>query len=277
MPIGICKLCHLSKDLRDSHYLPRSIYKSDRAEQLTNKNPIVIGKTIRQDQGQITDYVLCPDCEQLFSKNGENWVLGKLPHDYGHAFPLQDALVKETPVYIGAGVNLYAGAKFPAFDMDKLVYFAASIFWRGAVHEWESDRGEKTPKVDLGIHEEPIRKFLLGQGPFPADAWLTTIIYQFKPVLNVAYVAAPIHAGGWKRYWFYVHGLGFILHFGSGVPEEIRLRCSQHTVERVVMIENDFSNFVKELTNKMIKESDTSGLADMLKEIEKIRGKKPGS
>lgn len=274
MPIGICKLCHLNKDLQDSHYLPRSIYKSNRAKQLKNQNPVVIGASIRQDQGQVTDYVFCSDCEQRFNKHGESWVLGKLPHDYGQPFPLQDALVKETPFYIGPGLNLYAGAKIPAVEMDKLVYFATSIFWRGAVHEWESNQGEKTPKVDLGIHEEPLRKFLLGERSFPPDVWITTIVWRFKPVLNVAYVPAPAHAGEWSRYWFYMNGLGFIIHFGSDVPDEIKKRCSQNAPERVVVVESDFTNFVTELTRKTVKESDTSALDDMLKEIEQIRGNK---
>jgi hypothetical protein len=275
VPFGKCKLCLFDKELQESHYLPRSIYKSDRARQLKNQNPVVIGKTIRQDQEQITDFVFCSDCEQRFSKYGESWVLGKLPHDYGEPFPLQDALLSEMPFYIGPGLNLYAGAKIPAFNMDKLVYFSASIVWRGAIHEWESNQGEKTPEVELGIHEEPLRKFLLGEGPFPPDIWITTIIWRFKPVLNVAYFPARTDDGEWKRYWFYMHGLGFIIHFGTGVPEEIKHRCSQHTAERVVAIESDFTNFVTELTRKRVKESERTALIeDMLKEIEQIRGRK---
>jgi hypothetical protein len=274
MPTGVCKLCHLNKDLRDSHYLPRSTYKSNRARQLKNQNPVIVGSSMRQDQRQITDYVFCGHCEQHFSTHGESWVLGKLPHDYGQPFPLQDALVKETPFYIGPGLNLYAGAKILAFDMDKLVYFATSIFWRGAVHEWESNRGEKAPKVELGIHEGPLRKFLLGEAQFPPDVWITTIVWRFKPVLNVAYVPAPVHAGEWKRYWFYMHGLGFIIHFGSRVPGEIKQRCSQHTAERMVAVESDFTNFVTELTRKTVKETDTSALKDMFKEIEQLRKNK---
>ena len=30
MPIGICKLCLLTKDLKDSHLMPRSLYKRSR-------------------------------------------------------------------------------------------------------------------------------------------------------------------------------------------------------------------------------------------------------
>jgi hypothetical protein len=30
MPIGVCKLCLLTKDLKDSHLMPRSLYKRSR-------------------------------------------------------------------------------------------------------------------------------------------------------------------------------------------------------------------------------------------------------
>jgi hypothetical protein len=273
MPLGTCKLCLQPKELQDSHYLPRSVYKSNRARELKNQNPIIFGASVRQDQGQVTDYVFCADCEQRFNKYGEGWVLGKIPHDYGTPFGLQDALEKETPFHIEPGLNLYAGAKISAFDMDKLVYFAASIFWRGAVHEWKTDRGELTPKVELGNHEEPLRKFLLGEGPLPPDVWITTIVWPFKKILNVGFVPAPAHTGDWHRYWFYVSGLGFILHFGSSVPPEVKQRCSDHSPERVITVEQDFGDMVVELVKKMVRESDTSGLHDMLREIGALRSK----
>jgi hypothetical protein len=32
----------------------------------------------------------------------------------------------------------------------------------------------------------------------------------------------PLHAAGWQRYWFYVPGIFFMLHFGKNVPEGVR-------------------------------------------------------
>jgi hypothetical protein len=270
MKRGICKLCLHEKDLREGHYLPRSVYKSNRARALKSQNPVALGSKQRQDQGQVTDYVFCADCEQLFSRNGESWVLDRIPHDYGKPFRLQDALERETPFYIRPGLNLYAGGTISAFDMDKLVYFAASIFWRGAAHGWRSGRGERTPEVDLGDHAEALRKFLLGQGPFPSDVWLTAMIWPFKKVLNAGIVPRQEHAGGWNRYWFYVSGLGFILHFGGAVPTEIKQRCSQNTGQRAITVEVDFGNAVYEFVRGKVGDADSPEMRVMLEEIRQV-------
>jgi len=133
MPKGTCKLCLEDKELCDSHYLPKRLYAFARARQMKNPNPLVVsGKSAKQVSDQLRGYVFCKGCEDLFNKNGEAWVLAKIPHDYGEPFPLQDALVPEKPLAIGKDVNLYDGSSIKAFDMEKLVYFGLSIFWRGA-------------------------------------------------------------------------------------------------------------------------------------------------
>lgn len=220
------------------------------------------------------DHVFCADCERRFNEGGEKWVLARLPSDYGEPFVLQDVLLNERPVYREPGMAFYEGAKIGAFDMDKLVYFAASIFWRGAVHDWEID-GQQAPKVELQEKEEPIRAFLLGHGPFPAEVWLTTDISAYKPVLNgfIAPMPMPMPSTGWNCYSFYFFGLGFELHFGSGVPSGIKQLCSQNTSQRIVKMESAFAERVREFVGAVLKAGQTDQTRDMLREIERIRGK----
>jgi hypothetical protein len=249
--VNACKLCQLKRQLQESHYIPRFAYKANRARQLKNQNPVVMTRLgIRQDQRQMKDHVLCGDCERRFNEGGERWVLGRIPPDYGEPFVLQDALLNERPLYREPGLALYGGARIAAFDVDKLVYFAASIFWRGAVHEWKID-DQKAPKVELQEKEEPLRVFLLGQGPFPADVWLTTDISPHKPVLNGFVVPMPMHSGGWHCYWFYICGLGFALHFGNRVPSGIKRMCSQNTPQRIIKMESAFGERVREFFRKV--------------------------
>jgi hypothetical protein len=76
MPIGICKLCLQSKQLQDSHLVPRAMYNYVRTPTQRNPNPVVVGRNITATTSkQVSDYVLCSDCEQLFNRNGENWML----------------------------------------------------------------------------------------------------------------------------------------------------------------------------------------------------------
>ena len=168
MPQGTCKLCLEYKELCDSHYLPKRLYAFGRARQMKNPNPLVVSdKSAKQVSDQLRGHAFCKGCEELFNKNGEAWVLAKIPHDYGEPFPLQDALAPEKPLVIGRDVNLYDGSSIRAFDMEKLVYFGLSIFWRGAAHNWKSTLGLSAPKVDLEDYFEPLRLFLRKQSPIP--------------------------------------------------------------------------------------------------------------
>src|SRR5271156_6072063 len=139
MPIGVCKLCLQTKDLQNSHYMPKGAYKINRAPALKNASPVVLSdEQLLQSTAQLSDYLLCPDCEQRFSRNGEAWVLNNVPRNYGEKFPILDALSAEVPLLMDGGTKLFSGAKVKSLDMEKVVYFAMSVFWRGAVHQWIS-------------------------------------------------------------------------------------------------------------------------------------------
>jgi len=167
-PIDKCKLCALTKKLCDSHYLPKRLYGFLRATQMQNPNPLMeVGGELKQVSVQYRGYVFCEDCEDLFNKHGEKWVLANIPHDYDAMFPLHDAINQLKPVFSRKGLVLCDVNVASAFDLDKLVYFAMSIFWRGAVHEWRTKT--VAPRVNLGALEHPIRKFLLSEGPLPGD------------------------------------------------------------------------------------------------------------
>src|SRR2546426_1040661 len=91
MPTRKCALCLLVKDLQDSHLLPASLYKKTRTPGATNPNPSLITKRgIVQTSRQMKDYLLCKDCEGLFSRNGEQYVMGQVAHK--GKFPLLDIL-----------------------------------------------------------------------------------------------------------------------------------------------------------------------------------------
>jgi hypothetical protein len=101
---------------------------------LKNPNPIM---SVRGELTQISDqyrgYVFCSDCEDLLNKNGEKWIQNNIPRSHDSAFPLQDAIKLLTPVHIEDDLNVYNVSGEKAFDIEQLVYFGMSIFWRGAV------------------------------------------------------------------------------------------------------------------------------------------------
>jgi len=134
MPIGVCKLCLQAKDLQDSHYMPKGAYKVNRAPALKNPHPVVLSnEELLQSSAQLSDHLLCSGCEQRFNRNGEAWVLGNIPRNYGENFPILDALNAEAPLREDGGTKFYAGASVKSLDMEKVVYFAHErvLAWRG--------------------------------------------------------------------------------------------------------------------------------------------------
>jgi hypothetical protein len=272
---GICKLCLLPADLCDSHYIPRAMYKYNRAPELKTPHPVMLtsGKP-KQGTEQVRDYVLCKACENRFRQNGETWVLAHIPHDYGEAFPLHAAVKAITPVIFEPDTVLIAGKATAGFDMEKLIYFGASIFWRGAAHQWAPIDGYEVPVVHLGPYQEQLRLFLVGQNSFPANVSLTIMLWPFEKVPPAALMPDLSHqTAGWNQYWFYITGLGFVLDFGKSVPAEVRSRSSSHSAEGLVTISKPFGDMVWKQMKKLA--TDFSSLEQMLKEIEIVRSKGP--
>ncbi len=174
----VCKLCLQSKPLQDSHLIPAAMYDIIRRENIRsgweNPSPIAIGKTVTSHTSQqVTDYVLCADCEDLFNKKGERWMIQQVWN--GTSFLLLDRLNLAHPQYPFRDALVFSGTSV-GIDVDKLGYFALSVFWRAGVHVWNVGFGQKSTKLDLGTSEEPLRLFLLGQGPLPQNLVLVSTV-----------------------------------------------------------------------------------------------------
>jgi hypothetical protein len=138
---------------------------------------------------------------------------------------------------------MFEGRKIKAFDMDRLIYFAMSIFWRGAARQWKSSLGGMAPPVDLGNAFEPIRQYLLG-GPFPDDVALLIFISNRKPPRNAATVVFKETGPFGDYHWFYLNGLGFKLFVGN-VPKSVRQLCAYHSPGGYVLVDSRFGDMVR--------------------------------
>jgi hypothetical protein len=75
---------------------------------------------------------------------------GKTHHGFGKNFGLWNALDAAQPIAeFGGGEKLYAATNISQIDVDKLVYFPASVFWKGSVHAWKSG-GKSLNLLSLG-------------------------------------------------------------------------------------------------------------------------------
>jgi len=136
--IGSCGLCRATAPLQESHLLPRAIYRDLRTPDLADPNPIRIlrGKT-DISQAQVTAQLLCGECEQRFNKGGERYVLRNAFRGPGR-FGFFDLLRNATPLPQYPSRTVYSGLSVPGLEMDRLVYFGASVFWRGSATKFRN-------------------------------------------------------------------------------------------------------------------------------------------
>jgi len=220
---GICKLCLKMKELQESHFIPRAMYKYLRTTSERNPNPVVVDRTrTATTSKQVKDYLLCTKCEDLFNKNGEKEILKWVWN--GKRFPLGDRLSVAITVDTNSVNAPFSGTSL-GIDTEKLAYFALSVLWRGAVHEWNMPNGGKTTLLNLGAIEELIRKYLLGTAGFPSEVVVVTT--ACTDPLSIQSFSLPSQVIGYPGSCFAIRALGihFRILIGSNIPPESREIC----------------------------------------------------
>jgi hypothetical protein len=141
-----------------------------------NQDPHVLtAKARKPSSHQVKDYVLCRECEQRFSKHGEDYVMRLVTKRTGE-FPLLKMLEAISTSMKTAKWAAYSAADTPAIGRAQIAYFALSVFWRGSVHTWEQESGEKV-HIDLGKkYNEQIRRYLIGETSIPKNATLLVAV-----------------------------------------------------------------------------------------------------
>src|SRR5438034_546836 len=105
--------------------MPAAMYKCVLDRSRKNPNPVVVGRKVTATTSrQVTAYVLCAGCEDLFNKNGERWMLKQVWN--GKQFPLRDRLNVAMPHYKFNNALAFSG-KAVGIDTEKLGYFALSV------------------------------------------------------------------------------------------------------------------------------------------------------
>ncbi len=232
--MGICALCGMTATLRDSHYLAaaffRRLHVTERGKTL---HPISVNaKRAMYDCTQPQTKLLCDVCEHRFKVQGEDWVI-KCTCQRDGRFPLRDFLLQSAPIgHVGRPprANIYTGDKLPGLRHKEIVYFAASVFWRGWVFDWSrvSDFLQLELPPGLGLE---FRDFLLGKSPFPTSIVLLVEVARnpapdgrnigmvFPEKMTPRTPNAGLTSVG---YYFLVFGITFQLYFDLGKMAGLR-------------------------------------------------------
>lgn len=224
--MAICALCGEDKPLCKSHYLPAAFFRRMHVK-VGGKvlPPVSLSKDRAFFHGkQVAANLLCSQCEKRLKNGGEDWAIACSAKESGF-FRLRHLLLQTIPDGSISRGQVYFANMLPKLQHNKLVYFAASVFWRGSVLDWKL--------VDKNVDQiclpdtlgEQLRTFLLGLSAFPVNRALT-IEVAMKPFRGMSFpkLIEPIQDKLNAQplgYGFYLFGITFYLIFPdslNGVP-----------------------------------------------------------
>ncbi len=231
---GTCKLCRRNGiELQESHLLPANLYKKIRRSEGANNSLVVASKrSFRFTDKQISDYVLCGECERRFGEV-ENWMSRQCLQDDG-SFPLRDAVITQPRLCDDPELAAISG-KAAQVDADRYVYFASSILWRAGAHVW--GKGSERVSIDLGSYEELLRLYLFGQTSFPADI-VVGIFVAVNADTKDQFATTPVllDTHDYYHYELIVPGIQFAIMVGQRMPREARGACHLRSTENLVFL-----------------------------------------
>ena len=179
----------------------------------------------------------------------------------GGGFRLKE-LIESTPPFVGSNTKIYSAARIPEIEVHQLVYFVASIMWRGSVHVWRSGK-EKMETPSLGRkYEEILRRYLLGETDFPKHlaVWLSLI-----PALELCSGVTPPYGAKFTelgQFWEYkFRFLGIILMFfvGKEILPPIHPACLYQSPEKFVFVSNGTNEMILRDVARLMEKSKVVG------------------
>jgi hypothetical protein len=233
-PLAKCKLCGLEKLLCDSHLLPSALYGFFRSQ---GRDPVVVSsKVVRRSSRQTTTFLLCEECEDKLNHGGETWLIPLLA-TIDEKFPLYDMISRVPPDFDELEIKAYALSRNPEIPFEKIVHFAAGMFWKASVHSWEA--GKIEPLIDLGPYGEALRAYLMAEAPFPAAMALGVLIVPSPVKMISAHLPMELPKSTFRKYCMYVPGIDFRLFVGKTIPAELKRTCIQHNVLHPIVVSAD--------------------------------------
>jgi hypothetical protein len=232
--------------------MPKALYKLLRSPELANPHPTMMSEdAILETSRQAKTFLLCSDCEQRFHRNGEDWMLRNCCRAPDQ-FRLREVLLRSSPGYDDGQIRVYGSRSIPQVDTAKLVYFAASVFWRAAVARWVVE-STVIEELALGaVYCEQLRLFLLDEGDFPLNVAITIEVFMFhEPSLGTMLFPAGGRQGEFRSYRFAVPGVRFDLFVGKGIPAEARRMCTFRSPEGLIMLTN--GSLIREVVGTIAK------------------------
>jgi hypothetical protein len=252
MERGICKLCLFEKDLHDSHFLGKAVYKT--LAGLDSPPIMFTNDSAMQSTEQLRDYVFCYDCEQKFNHRGEKWMHSRI--GTMAEFKLLDLFTGQTPLFAEEGYKLYDGTKLPGVDCAALLHYGAGIFFKAAAHVWDF-KGSPC-NIEIGEYKEPLRKFVLDGVDLPSNVIISVGISSKKPDFIGFVPPTQMREPQGMKYTFYVSGVLYTLRFGDDIPEGHRQTAFSSPNLKLIYLIDDLSDVGRDIMRHLAANSKPS-------------------
>jgi hypothetical protein len=260
---GKCKLCKRQRELQDSHFIGRAVYKKLRGWGLRNNNPVVVaGGVVDQSQAQLTDYVFCSECEGIFNLQGESWIHRHMatPQD----FRLLELFKGVVPYRQGPNnFRIYDAAEVPKLEYDKLFHYGIGVFFKAAAHVWSVDGDSSHIKLNWNFREA-LRKATFYGAPLPKTVKMTITIAD-KPTPFLA-VFPPVRTDDLEgmKYSYYVPGIFYTLFVGKHIPITAKAAARFDGIEKPVYVTPAASDHAREIMRLLVKNMQKSARVEWL-------------
>ena len=222
MSTHTCPLCRQKVDssqLRKSHFMPAALYRGGTGSPTygTRTATSVLAQEVRE-------LLLCSSCEQLLEQNGESEVLRWIAPKKRRSFPLSDVLRVALPRECSPDLDRFSGDDL-GIDMDKFAYFALSVVWRSAIHNWLMPDGVVHPRMEIGGFEPPIREYLFRKAGFPPDTAVIVIVCNDAEARRVWTTPIVNVEANCLNFRFLTRGVFFRVMMGYRMPSYFRDQC----------------------------------------------------
>ncbi len=198
-----------------------------REDRLGNRLIVTIGCFARGSRAQRSG--LGRGDQQLLSGSGSSTYH---PSFFGLRGYSTEPLAYGTP-RASANVEMFSGTRI-GLDMERLAYFALSVFWRASVHRWRVHDGSIVFN-SLAAFEEPIRRYLTGQAGFPPDVSLVAIACTDYGSQGSFFTPARIRGEQYTGHGMLVRGVHFRMFTGTNFPQILRNVCCYTARQRPIM------------------------------------------
>jgi hypothetical protein len=232
--VGDCALCGNAATLIKSHFMPAALYQELLDPTGPIKQMIVLNRDKTHQSGeQFVMPLLCQTCEVRFQQGGEDWTLANRYRSDG-SFPLRDMLQSATPEEVRQDRSkVYDALKVSRLDIQQLIYFAASLFWRAGIADWKV-RFADAPKIDLDAQlMTELQQYLLGKSPFPARASVFIVLDETATPFRAMWCPRKQGERPELRYSLYIPGM--IFELGVDLTPQLRDYSISEPTEKIVL------------------------------------------